>query len=421
MSTIPQIPITPPPREAVPVPREADSLCHRRAFGDPIPNKTTPGRIGIIAVKDPKLQRPVPTADGAKFDSNSSLLFRDSSSPTLFSTADSTTESSTFYTNPNLVSNFPVSAFGNNAVTTPATHTSPMMDGSVSEGTINGPATSLNLVSGTASYHHPSNSYTDSDLAMKLFDNVEEDMSFLFTPHTTETSFATSALSSAFDTPTMDLAQLDQYLNSTSLGDFSLFGDTLVPSTDEWTSTPLFAPGALADDPIAPYAFFNKNTATVTSASPQQFSLSTVDIKPDPLPSPELSPAQPRKTAVPRGRPTKSPAAPRRVSTTSSTTPFTPITPAPTTPSTPIVFSRATKRRLPVIDEDPAVVEKRRRNTIAAQRSRARKAEEKMEDKARIEALEKEAENLRVLISYWKDRACELGASPLEDGENYEE
>ena len=427
MSTIPQIPITPPPREAVPLPREADSPCHRRAFGGPIPNKTTPGPIDIIAAKDPKLQRPVPRADGAKFDSNiSTRLFRDNSSPTLFSTADSTTESPTFFTNPNLVSNFPVSAFGNNnAVITPATHTSPMMDGSVSEGTINDPATSLNLVSGMASYHHPANPYADSHLAMKkLFDeclvgDVEDDMSFLFTPHTTETSFTTSTLSSAFDTPSMDLAQLDQYLNSTSLGDFSLFGDALVPNTDEWTSTPLFGPNALADDPIAPYAFFNKNTATVTSASPQQFSLPTVDTKPESLPSPELSPAQPRKTAVPRGRPTKPPAAPRRVSTTSSTTtPFTPITPAPTTPSTPVVISRATKRRLPVIDEDPAVVEKRRRNTIAAQRSRARKAEEKMEDKQRIEVLEKETENLRLLVSYWKDRACELGASPLEDGEN---
>lgn len=64
------------------------------------------------------------------------------------------------------------------------------------------------------------------------------------------------------------------------------------------------------------------------------------------------------------------------------------------------------------------MVEKRRRNTVAAQRSRARKAEEKAEDKARITQLEKETETLRVLLSYWKDRACALGASPMEDGEN---
>jgi len=71
-----------------------------------------------------------------------------------------------------------------------------------------------------------------------------------------------------------------------------------------------------------------------------------------------------------------------------------------------------------VVNEDPAVVEKRRRNTIAAQRSRARKAEEKAEDKNRIADLEKELAAQRTLTSYWKDRAVELGASSLEDGEN---
>ena len=132
------------------------------------------------------------------------------------------------------------------------------------------------------------------------------------------------------------------------------------------------------------------------------------------LPSPELSPPTTRKSALRRPTLTKPASAARRV----STTPFTPITPAPTTPSTPQpVITRATKRRLPVVDEDPSVVEKRRRNTIAAQRSRARKAEEKAEDRARIDQLEKESETLRVLLSYWKDRACELGASPMEDGE----
>jgi ankyrin repeat protein len=38
-------------------------------------------------------------------------------------------------------------------------------------------------------------------------------------------------------------------------------------------------------------------------------------------------------------------------------------------------------------------------------------------NRARIAGLERETENLRLLYSYWKDRACELGASPLEDGE----
>jgi hypothetical protein len=253
-----------------------------------------------------------------------------------------------------------------------------------------------------------------------LVGDYEDDNSFLFTPHTTETSsFTDSTLTSGLDTPSIDLAQLDSYLNATSFGthDFSLFGDANGLNSEEWNQNPLFNPGMLAEDPIAPYALF-KNTATVTSASPQQFSFSSVgdnqSSMTDTLPTPELTPSISRKPATRRSTIGKS--APRRTST--AATPFTPITPAPTIPSTPQpVISRATKRRIPVIDEDPAVVEKRRRNTIAAQRSRARKAEEKAEDKVRIEELEKERDDLRALVSFWKDRACELGASPLEDGE----
>jgi hypothetical protein len=275
----------------------------------------------------------------------------------------------------------------------------------------------------------PLNFVSDSDLAMKkLFDecmvtDFDEDPSFLFTPHTNETTFTHSSLTSGLDTPSIDLAQLDSYLNSTSSfndQDFNLFGDT---STDDWNQNPLFT-GSLAEDPIAPYAFFKNINATVTTASPHQFSIPIGDVhsdatstvsssNPEPLPSPELSPPMTRK--LKRQATTTKPVAPRRV----STTPFTPITPAPTTPSTPLPqVSRATKRRILVTGEDPAVVEKRRRNTIAAQRSRQRKAEEKAEDKVRIVQLEKEIETYRVLLSYWKDRACELGASPLEDGEN---
>jgi hypothetical protein len=384
------IPITPPPLEAVPRPLEADP-CPRRAFG---------GFINDIAAKDHALQRPVPKADGAKFGSNSSnRLFQDNNSPSLFA-ADSA-ESPTLFSNPKLVSNFPVSSspFGKMHTNTP------MMD-TVSEFTHNDPSASLSALS-------------DSDLAMKkLFEEClvndfeEDDNSYLFTPYTNDTSFTHSTLTSGLDTPSIDLAQIDSYLNS-SVGnqDFNLFGDNNAVPADEWTQNPLFNPGSLAEDPIAPYAFFNKNTATVTSASPQQFSFSSIGDDQSTavtLPTPELSPSTSRK--APRRAPV-----PRR---TSSVTPFTPITPAPTTPSTPQnIISRATKRRLPVIDEDPAVVEKRRRNTIAAQRSRQRKAEEKQEDKVRIDQLEQELENIRVLMSYWKDRACELGASPLEDGE----
>jgi hypothetical protein len=264
---------------------------------------------------------------------------------------------------------------------------------------------------------------SDSELAIKklfeecLVGDFEDDNSFLFTPHTNETSFTHSTFTSGLDTPSMDLAQIDSFLNSTSFAeqDFNLFGDTKGLNSEEWN--PLFNPGSLAEDPIAPYAFFKNTAATVTSASPQQFSFSSIgdSSKPRTLPSPELSPPTTRKSALRRPTLNKPAPAARRV----STTPFTPITPAPTTPSTPQpAITRATKRRIPVFDEDPAVVEKRHRNTIAAQRSRARKAEERAEDRARISQLEKETESLRVILSYWKERACELGASPLEDGEN---
>jgi len=297
----------------------------------------------------------------------------------------------------------------------------------------NDPSASLNFVSGIDFLpHQPRPNLSDSDLAMKkLFDecmvtDFDEDPSFLFTPHTNGTTFTHSSLTSGLDTPSIDLAQLDSYLNSTSSfgdQDFNLFGDASGLNTDDWNQNPLFT-GSLAEDPVAPYAFFKNNAATVTTASPHQFSIPIGDVhsdvtstvsssNPEPLPSPELSPPLTRKPK--RQATTSKPVVPRRV----STTPFTPITPAPTTPSTPLPqITRATKRRIPVIGEDPAVVEKRRRNTVAAQRSRQRKAEEKAEDKTRILELEKENETYRVLLSYWKDRACELGASPLEDGEN---
>lgn len=409
------IPITAPPREAVQAAHEAP-LHRPREFGGPITDPTRPG-INAIAAKDPALQRPVPQTDSAKFglDSSSGLLFRDNHSASPFFASDSN-ESPTLFTTPNLVSNTSVTPsplLGN------TTHTnSPAMD------SFPGSA-SLNLSTGSF-LSTPRPNPSDSDLAMKklfedcLVGDYEDDTSFLFTPHTTETSsFTNSTLTSGLDTPSIDLAQLDSYLNATSFGthDFNLFGDANGLNSEEWNQNPLFNPGMLAEDPIAPYALF-KNTATVTSASPQQFSFSSVGDNQSPmtevLPTPELTPSISRKPAA--RRPTIGKPAPRRTST--APTPFTPITPAPTIPSTPQpVISRATKRRIPVIDEDPAVVEKRRRNTIAAQRSRARKAEEKAEDKIRIEQLEQERDDLRALVSFWKDRACELGASPLEDGE----
>jgi Basic region leucine zipper len=414
-------PITSPPLEAVQCPREGESLHHRRGFGVPILTPTTPADdISISVVKDPSLQRPVPTLDGGKFDrhSNSSgLLFKDNNPHSTTSKFDSN-ESPTLLTNPTLVSNTTVSS----SPLFETTHRkSSMMDSSVSElNIVNASSASLNAVSGTFSHSQLGPNSSDSDLAMKtLFEeyvvgDFDEEPSFLFTPYTTDTSFTHSTLTSGLDTPTVNLAQIDSFLNSTSYGvqDFNLFNEHNAVNTDEWNQNPLFNPGSLAEDPIAPYAFFKNTSATVTSASPQQFSFSSIgdDHKPE-LPSPELSPSTTRKT--PRRSTVTKPV--RRV----STTPFTPITPAPTTPSTPQpVVTRATKRRLPVIDEDPAIVEKRRRNTVAAQRSRARKAEEKAEDKVRISQLEKENENLRTILSYWKDRACELGASPMEDGEN---
>jgi len=383
------IPITPPPLEAVPCPREAD-LYPRREFGAPMDAK-------YIAAKDHTLQRRVPKVDNAKIGSG--LLFPDNNPSTLF--ASDSTESPTLFTNTNSVSNFPVSSplFGDTAHSN-----SPMMDGSVSGSTVNDP-TSLAYAS-------------DSAVAARLFkeylvdDASEDDMSFLFTPQTNDTSFTSTSMS-GLDTPSIDLAQLDQYLNSSSLlgdRDFNLFGDSHL----DVYSGDLFPLGSRSEDTLTQYVALYDNPATVTSASPQQFYFSSngdnQSTKAVTLPSPELSPSTSRKAAI--RRPSKTPAARK------SSTPYTPITPAPTTPSTPQVISRATKRRLPVIDEDPAVVEKRRRNTIAAQRSRQRKAEEKMEDRVRIEALEKDRETLRTLVSYWKDRACELGASPLEDGEN---
>lgn len=410
---------------------QAGALPRRREFGIP---------IDTTAAKDHTLQRPVPKADNAKYSRSSNsggLLFRDNNQPTA-------SPSPSVFKTPNLVSNTTVSSsplFGGNNnlnITTPATThtTSPTMDSS-----FNDPSASLNFVSGIDFPHgqlvpNPA----DSDLAMKkLFEecmvtDYEEDPSFLFTPHTNGTTFTHSSLTSGLDTPSIDLAQLDSYLNSTSFGDqdFNLFGDVSGGlNTDDWNQNPLFNTGSLAEDPVAPYAFFKNNTATVTTASPHQFSIPFGDVhsdvtssssstfsssKPESLPSPELSPPATRKpkrqATTTSGKPI---AVPRRV----STTPFTPITPAPTTPSTPLPqITRATKRRIPVIGEDPAVVEKRRRNTIAAQRSRQKKAEEKAEDKVRIVQLEKENETYRVLLSYWKDRACELGASPLEDGEN---
>ena len=416
------IPITPSPREAVQVyPALGGQLQPRHLFGGPIPQETTqPSPIDIIAAKDLNLQRPVPKADGAKFVPNSSsssgLLSRGNNSPAPSTTFDST-ESATLFKTPNLVSNTtvpPSPLFGNNTTTHINT---PMMDSP-----FNDPSTSLDIVTGIFT-HQPRPNSSDSDLAMKklfeecLVGDFDEDTSLLFTPYTNETSFTHSTFTSGLDTPSMDLAQIDSYLNSTSLGeqDFNIFGDTKGLNSEEWN--PLFNPGSLAEDPIAPYALFKYTDATITSASPQQFSFSSIgdSSKPEPLSSPELSQPTIRKSAVRRPTLVKPASAGRRV----STTPFTPITPAPTNPSTPQpVITRATKRRIPVVGEDPSVVEKRRRNTIAAQRSRARKAEEKAEDRARITQLEKETETLRVLLSYWKDRACELGASPLEDGEN---
>ena len=372
----------------------------RHGFGVPIPPETQPNQI---AAKDLSLQRPV-----AKYDhsSSSGLLFGDNHSLSHTSTSDSS-ESPTLLKNPTLVYNTSVSPsplFGNSN----SNHrNTPMMDSAFKEPS----TTSLDVVSGIYTFQpHPN----PSDCLVDDFD----DMSFFITPQTNDTSFTHSTFTSSFDTPSINLAQIDSYLSSTSLSDqdFNLYGDGKGLNMDEWYRSPLFNSGSLAEDPVAPYEFFKSTNATVTSASPQQLIFSSIrGSKPEePLPSPELSPPTTRKSALRRSTLAKPTSGARRI----STTPFTPITPAPTTPSTPQpVITRATKRRLPVIDEDPAVVEKRRRNTIAAQRSRARKQEEKAEDRARITRLQNECDSLRLLLSYWKDRACELGASPLEDGE----
>ena len=444
------IPITPRPREAAQYLLQPEEVPHRRLPGGPIGPQQTPTEG--IAVKDPALSRPVPNkTDSAKFGLNSSggLLFRDNNPASASPNFDSL-ESPTLFSNPTLVSNTVSSQalFGNMLPThnisstatssaSPATH---KMD-------FNGSPGSLNPVSGTLTsvINNPSNATSDPDAMKNIFqdylvDDFADDSSYLFTPHTTATSFTgNSVFTSGHDTPSISLAEIDHFLSSTNpatIGDqdFNLFGDYKI-HTDEWNSDPLFSSThEVAEDPlITPYAFFKETAATVITASPHQFSLSTIgteveqvavpspkkSVKLEPtLPSPEPSPRTSRKVSNTRRQATKAAAA-RRVSGANSNTPFTPITPAPTTPSTPqAVVSFCTKRRIPVVDEDPAVVEKRRRNTIAAQRSRARKAEEKLEDQRMIANLERETENLRILLSYWKDRACALGASPMEDAEN---
>jgi len=448
------IPITPPPREAAQYLPQAEDVPHRRLFGGhfpTIPSQPTP--IEDIAVKDPALRRPVRNkTDSAKFGLNSSggLLFIDNNPASASPNSDSL-ESPTLFSNPTLVSNtvFPQALFGNMQPThnissgatssaSPAAH----------KADLNGSPASLNPVTGTLTLviNHSSNATTDSDAMKNIFqdylvdDFADDSSACLFTPHTAATSFTgNSVFTSGHDTPSINLAEIHQLLSSTdptTLGDqdFNLFGDYKIHA-DEWNSNPLFnATHEVAEDPaITPYAFFKDTAATVTTASPHQFSLSAIGteveqlVVPSPkksvkleaaLPSPELSPPTSRKVSNPRRQATKAAAA-RRASGGNSNTPFTPITPAPTTPSTPQpILSFCTKRRIPIIDEDPAVVEKRRRNTIAAQRSRARKAEEKIEDQRKIANLERETDNLRLLLSYWKDRACALGASPMEDAEN---
>jgi len=394
-----------PPWPITPQPLEAAS----GVFGVPI---NTDFNINSTAKEAPVL-----SADGVKFVTGSPL-FRHNNSTAPTSTRDSK-ESPTLFKTPLLVSNSTVST--SPLLHTPANTLSPVsMSRSVSSShKFDSSTATSNFVSGILDSYPFSN---PPEAAMKkMFDeclvgDVEDDSSFLYTPHTNATNFTTDTLMTGTDSPSIDLAQIDSYLHATSsfAGDFNIYGDLLV-APDEWQQTPLFT-GAAAEDSIAPYSLFKNNSATVTSASPQQFSIPNVkeeqlSVKPEPLPTPELSPPTARKTrkAAPAPKPV------RKV----SATPFTPITPATTTPSTPQpAVTLCTKRRIPVTGEDPAIVEKRRRNTVAAQRSRARKQEEKAEDKARIATLEKEAANLRTLVSYWKDRACELGASPLEDGEN---
>ena len=413
-------PITPPPREAVqvlaaPLVEAPAEPHHRRAFGVPI-HETIRTDINTIAVKDPALQRPI-TEDSAKFvlNGSSGLLFRDNNSLASPFTSGSPTESPSLFKIPFPVNNTTVSSsplFGESIPHTPATM-------------------SLDLVkslTGTITFAiHPNPS--DTEFAQKMFDEClvndfeDDDNSFLFTPHTGETSFTNSTLTSGLDTPSLDLAQIDSFLSATGTGfgdqDFNLFGEVNALNTENWK--PLFNP-ASGEETFVPSSYASFPTATVTSASPKHFTIPTTIGTPsvtttttETLPSPELSPPSTRKSSTPALRRPSALKATRKL----SSAPYTPITPAPTTPSTPQpLITRATKRRIPVVNEDPAVVEKRRRNTIAAQRSRARKAEEKAEDKNRIADLEKELAAQRTLTSYWKDRAVELGASSLEDGEN---
>jgi hypothetical protein len=442
------MPITPLPREAAYHAPIGVHLQPRRGFGTPMPSP-----IDTFAVKDPALRRPVP-ADSAKFGLSSSGrgLFDPSASA---STNSDSSGSPTLFSNPTLVSNTvsPQALFGNSLHTHTMSSAAPSSASpAANKMDLNDSfASSLNTVSGTtllASFVNElsSNSLSDSDTMKSIFqdylvDEFADDTSssYLFTPHTNATSFTgNSVFTSGHDTPSINLAEIDQFLSSTSatLGDqdFNLFGDYKI-TTDEWNTNPLFTgPNEVTEDPVSTYAFFKDSAATVTTASPHQFSLSTIgtdveqltvpspkkSVKVEPiLPSPELSPPTTRRISNPRRQSSKATPAARRISGGNSNAPFTPITPAPTTPSTPQpVVSFCTKRRIPIVDEDPAIVEKRRRNTVAAQRSRARKAEEKMEDLKKIAQLEREAENLRVLLSYWKDRACELGASPMEDGDN---
>ena len=409
---------------------EAEHPYHRREFGVPILTPQTPALdvIDSRTVKVPTLKRSVPTATNNTFVSNSSGLLFNDNNPTTITPKFESTDSPTLFTNSNLVSNTTVSP-------TPlfaTSHTnSPSMDGSVADmNLLNGAPATLNTASGT--YFHfqqLANTTSELDLDMKkLFEeyvvgDFEEDPSLFFTPYTTaDTSFTHSSVISGIDTPSFNLAQIDSLLNTTSFpnGDFDLYGDNVAANSKDWNQSPLFNPSLLAEDPVAPYAIFKTTSATVTSASPQQLSVPTIGDEPvvsKPFPSPENSPCTARKPTSTTRRPAATrPTPARRVSSAPT---FTPITPAATTPSTPQPFvTRHTKRRIPIVGEDPSVVEKRRRNTIAAQRSRARKAEEKALDKSTIARLEKENESLRVLKSYWKERACELGASPCEDGEN---
>ena len=343
---------------------------HRRGFGAMM--------TGVV--KDATLRQPL-ISEEVKFDGNSSgnVLFRDDNS-----IAGSTSESNTsLFIVPTTVQNNLVNA-------SPVQDTSSsMMDTSLDTSLFN---ESMNL---TGIDYSSSDVNSENEFA-QIFDecvvNNFEDTSSLFTPQT----YTHSTMTQTIDSPSITLGQVN---NTTSLTDqdFDLFCGPFIHH-EEYTSTPLFSNNQNAF--ISPYEFFN--TATVTSSPHPQSTISSTTL----LPSPALSPPINRKPSHPR-------------TNRKSSNPFTPITPAPTMPSTPHhgTVTHATKRRIPVTGEDPAIVEKRRRNTIAAQRSRARKAEEKAEDKLRIVELERELENLKQSVGYWRRRAMELGASEIEDGE----